>query len=127
MIGERGVIVRRATIFRPSLVETTSDRRTPVSVPAPHDVLSVVVQRDTLSQWRLATVTTETGKPSVAFSSSITGVSVGSTAGTQPARAPSGGRGVRIAVWQPDLKVLVKRLDLQHIHAGRGGLLRPTE
>ena len=50
------------------------------------DALSVVVHRDTISQWRLATVTTETGKPSITFSSSTTGFSVGSR-GTPPARA----------------------------------------
>ena len=146
VFGGRGVIVRRATIFRPSLVATTSNRRTPVwalssrrwsgplsdggveggsggaeapkknlcalrisaavlgrwvgvgiqhatvgtgkhdpnsrdtspavpwafsasmpSVTPPPDALSVVVHRNTISQWRLATVTTETGKPCITF------------------------------------------------------------
>jgi hypothetical protein len=97
----RGVIVRRATIFRPSLVATTSDRRTPVSVPAPHDVASVVVHPDTISRSRLAAVTTETGKPSITFSSSTTCVSVGSTGGTRPARARVVG-GCPHCGWRPD-------------------------
>jgi hypothetical protein len=38
---------------------------------------AVVVHRDTISQCRLATVTTDTGKSSVTFSSGTAGVSAG--------------------------------------------------
>ena len=57
------------------------------SVTPPPDALSVVVHRNTISQWRLATVTTETGQPCITFSLSTTGVFHQQHRRTRPARA----------------------------------------